>query len=97
MRHLAVLGLAGCHLWALSTGGIVGSQETPWPALCWPGGEVWSVYSHSSDPSHVVCLGFGGPGWVPQPHAHALEFSQWCLVHEEMLVLVGGSEVRNDL
>lgn len=33
---------------------------------------------------------------VHQPHSHVLGFSQWCLVHEELLVvLVRGSEVRN--
>lgn len=37
-------------------------------------------------------------GGVLQPNPHVLGFSQWCLTHEELLVvLVMGSEVRNDL
>lgn len=37
-------------------------------------------------------------GVMLQPHPHVLGFSQWCLTHEEQLVvLVMGSEVSNDL
>lgn len=35
---------------------------------------------------------------VLQPHSLVLGFSQWCFVFEEiMVVLMKGSEVRNDL
>lgn len=53
------------------------------------------VYACSSHPSNAVCLGLCGAGGVPQPHPCVLRFSQWCLIHEELLaVLLVRSEVR---
>lgn len=61
---------------------------------------MWSVYSLSSYPSNVVCVGLcHAGGSVLQPQPHVLWFSQCCLIHEQLLAvfLVRGSKARNNL
>lgn len=77
------------------------AQERPLSLMMgWAGGEaVGSGCSCFSYTSNAVCLGLPGAGLGElEPHLHVQGFSQWCLVLEELVVvLVKGSEVRNYL
>lgn len=60
-------------------------------------GQMWSVCNCFSYSSKAVCLGVCG-GFFSLT-CHVLGFSQWSLVHEELLVAlhVVGSKVKNNL
>ena len=74
-------------------------KKPPCLGLCQPRGRtIQSVCICFPHPSTAVCLSVQYRG-VLQPYSHVLEFSPWCLVHEQLLVILPlrGSEFRDDL
>lgn len=82
------------------TGGNVSSGEPSWygAALAW-GRRMQSTCSSFSYPSNVVYLGIYSVEGCFSLIRSVLGFSQWCFVHESLLVflLVMGSKVKKDL
>ena len=75
-----------------------GEAERGSLSRCCPPGEGHTVVgSYSSDPSEVVCLALWNRG-VLQPHFHVRGFSQRCLAHKQLVVVLEGrGKVGNDL
>lgn len=98
-KQPTMLGVAGCPFWVLCSLGELKAQGRPLQVvLCWPvkgaAGPTCSCFSYTCN---AIYLGLCGKAGVLQPHPHVLGFSQWCLVLKRLLVLLGGSKIRNNL
>lgn len=63
-----------------------GTGDSGQPPCSGRGRAMWPRYDSSSCLSNAVCLDLCGQGLL-QPHCRVLQYSQWRLVHEELLVV----------